>query len=150
MLQSIDRLKQKHEANPRISSDFLYHIKELEYHALYNRKPLKQFRDIHPKYYSTDSGAEVPTASNYRCSPMCTRREWLCRRAIPFTRDSPPTCSIPIIMSSNLFITDFYFVLLAQGLLLLSQFVYFVIHAPFTSLIAVEVHWVSLLPLYLV
>jgi hypothetical protein len=33
----------------------------MEYHVMYNRKPLKQFREVNTKYYDTDKGQEVFT-----------------------------------------------------------------------------------------
>ena len=57
----MEAIKKRHEANTVISPDFLAKYKDLEKYVLYNRKPLKQFRDVNIKYYNTDKGEEVFT-----------------------------------------------------------------------------------------
>ena len=61
LLSTLDTIKAKHEKNDIISPEFLEKYKEIEYHLLYNRKPLKQFRDVNTRYYESDRNEEVFT-----------------------------------------------------------------------------------------
>ena len=63
-MEKWDTIKAKHEANSSVSKDFLNKMSDLEHHILYNRKPLKQFRDVHTKYYNTHNGEEVFTETH--------------------------------------------------------------------------------------